>query len=261
MRLSRQNLGASQASITRQRTLVEVVIVFALSLGASALYSIVSLIGKLTAPSGLAGQTSKINQSLSEREWQDLAYQLLGISLGLAPVALVIFLLWNSESTGFSKVGFTLKHVGSDSLRGLAIAASIGIPGIALYLGARALGLSSKVEPASLGGYWWVVPVLLLAAIKAAVLEEVIVVGYLHNRLRFLGLSNNQILWISAVIRGSYHLYQGFGGFVGNLVMGLVFMKIYQRVGRTTPLVIAHFLMDAFVFIGYAYLAKVIALP
>ena len=28
------------------------------------------------------------------------------------------------------------------------------------------------------------------------------------------------ILIVSALIRGSYHLYQGFGGFVGNLIMG-----------------------------------------
>jgi membrane protease YdiL (CAAX protease family) len=63
------------------------------------------------------------------------------------------------------------------------------------------------------------------------------------------------------MIRASYHLYQGFGGFVGNLVMGLIFAKIYQRIGRTTPLVIAHFLMDAFVFVGFALLAKVISLP
>ena len=33
----------------------------------------------------------------------------------------------------------------------------------------------------------------------------------------------------SAVLRGSYHLYQGFGGFVGNIVMGLVFGRVWQR--------------------------------
>jgi membrane protease YdiL (CAAX protease family) len=243
-----------------RRTMVEIFIVFALSLGASAVYSAVSLIAKLTAPTGLAGQTSRLNQSLSEREWLDLSYQLLGIIFGLAPVALVIFLLWDSASSGLKKIGLDLRRFRIDLLAGLAIAAAIGVPGIALYLGARALGLSSRVEPASLGTYWWVVPILLLAALKAALLEEVIVVGYLHNRLSNIGISANKILWFSAVIRASYHLYQGFAGFVGNLVMGLVFMKIYQRTGRTTALVVAHFLMDAFVFVGYALLAKLISL-
>ena len=36
----------------------------------------------------------------------------------------------------------------------------------------------------------------------------------------------------STLLRGSYHLYQGLGGFVGNLVMGLVFGRVWQRQGR-----------------------------
>jgi CAAX amino terminal protease family. len=56
------------------------------------------------------------------------------------------------------------------------------------------------------------------------------------------------------VLRGSYHLYQGFGGFIGNLAMGVVFGRLYQRWGRTTPLIIAHSLIDAVAFAGYAVL-------
>jgi len=254
----------SASELLNRRIRFELAIVFALSLGASALYSIVSLIAKLTAPKGLGGQTSRLNQSMADREWLDLTYQLLGFGLGLAPVALVLYLMWDSSAGGVSgwrKIGLTGDFWRGDMLRAVVIAASIGIPGIGLYLAARSLGLSARIEPASLGGYWWVVPVLLLAAIKAALLEEVIVVGYLSNRLNILGWSPNAIIWSSALMRASYHLYQGFGGFVGNLIMGLIFAKIYQRVGRTTPLVIAHFLMDAFVFVGYALLSKVISLP
>jgi membrane protease YdiL (CAAX protease family) len=249
---------------TKRKIGFEIAIVFALSLGASALYSIVSLIAKLTAPQGLVAQTSKLNQSLAEREWLDLTYQLLGFCLGLAPVALVIYLLWDAlpgGQSGWQKIGLSRTHLATDTLRGLALAAAIGIPGIGLYVAARALGLSSRIEPANLGGYWWVIPILLLAALKAALLEELIVVGYLSRRLTEIGWSPQRILWLSAILRASYHLYQGFGGFIGNLVMGLIFTKVYQRVGRTTPLVIAHFFMDAFVFIGYALLAKFITLP
>ena len=81
-------------SSTKRRIQIELGIVFALSLGASAIYSVVSLLAKLTAPEGLANQTATINRQLSEREWLDLSYQLLGIVFGLAPVALVLFLLW-----------------------------------------------------------------------------------------------------------------------------------------------------------------------
>jgi len=56
------------------------------------------------------------------------------------------------------------------------------------------------------------------------------------------------------LLRGTYHLYQGFGGFVGNLVMGLIFGWLFLRWKRTAPMVIAHFLIDAVAFVGYVYL-------
>ncbi|GAA4957356.1 hypothetical protein GCM10023238_25050 [Streptomyces heliomycini] len=42
------------------------------------------------------------------------------------------------------------------------------------------------------------------------------------------------------MLRGSYHLYQGIGGFIGNMVMGVVFVYLYRRWGRVGPLVVAH---------------------
>jgi len=42
-----------------------------------------------------------------------------------------------------------------------------------------------------------------------------------------------------AVLRGSYHLYQGFGGFLGNAAMGVVFAVVFRRTRRLWPLVIA----------------------
>jgi membrane protease YdiL (CAAX protease family) len=82
------------------------------------------------------------------------------------------------------------------------------------------------------------------------------------HRLRQFGWHDNVALGASALLRGSYHLYQGFGGFVGNLVMGLIFGRVYQRTGRTLPLIVAHTIMDAVSFIGYIYLVgKVSWLP
>ena len=57
------------------------------------------------------------------------------------------------------------------------------------------------------------------------------------------------------MLRGSYHLYQGLGGFVGNAIMGVIFGRLYQRWGRAMPMLIAHTLIDAVAFIGYAELA------
>ena len=41
----------------------------------------------------------------------------------------------------------------------------------------------------------------------------------------------------SALLRGSYHLYQGWGGFAGNLAMGVVFGILFAVGRRTWPFV------------------------
>jgi membrane protease YdiL (CAAX protease family) len=58
----------------------------------------------------------------------------------------------------------------------------------------------------------------------------------------------------SSLLRGAYHLYQGFGAGLGNIAMGLVFGYAWQRTGRLWPLVIAHGLIDTVAFVGYALL-------
>lgn len=80
-------------------------------------------------------------------------------------------------------------------------------------------------------------------------------IGYLFNRLAQLRWRWPLILVTSAVIRGSYHLYQGFGGFLGNLIMGAVFGLIFLKFGRVGPLVVAHTLLDIVAFVGYALVA------
>jgi membrane protease YdiL (CAAX protease family) len=87
----------------------------------------------------------------------------------------------------------------------------------------------------------------------------VLVVGYLLTRLRQLGMGENRALLVSAVVRGSYHLYQGFGGFVGNVVMGLVYGRVWQRTNRLWPLVLGHFLIDFVAFVGYAALSGLVS--
>lgn len=234
------------------RTWLEIAIVLGLSLGSSAVYSIVSLIRKLTLPQALNAQQAVINQPLANQPLFDLIYQLLGIFFGLVPVVLVFWLLAKPGSSAFSQLGFNFKEPGRDLLRGFGLAAVIGIPGLALYVVGNALGITTTIVPTALDTYWWTIPVLVLAALRAALVEELIVVGYLFTRLRELGFKTWQIILSSAVLRGSYHLYQGFGPFVGNVVMGIVFGLAYQKWGRTMPLVIAHWILDIVSFTGFA---------
>src|SRR5215470_3907136 len=233
----------------------EIVVVFAVSLGASALYALLSFIGSLTAKQSLSHQTATLNGSLAPgRPLLDLFSQLLNITLSLAPVFLVFYLLARSGERP-SSIGVDASEPGRDLARGTVLAAVIGGTGLGLYLIAYHAGVELNVVAESLPDIWWRFPVLLLSAAQNAISEEVIMIGYLLSRLDLLGVRPSRAILLSAVIRGSYHLYQGVGAFLGNAAMGLVFAFLYRRWGRVTPLIIAHFLIDAVTFVGYALLA------
>jgi membrane protease YdiL (CAAX protease family) len=246
------------AKAHRARTWVEIAVVLGLSLGQSAVYSIVALLRRLSQSEALADQTATINTPLADQPIFDLIYQLLSITFSLVPVVLVLWLLAKPGLSAFTQLGFTLREPWRDLGRGFGLAAAIGIPGLALYLLGHALGITVTIVPTSLDTYWWTTPVLVLAALRAALEEELIVVGYLFARLREMGWRTWQIIGTSAVVRGSYHLYQGFGPFIGNVVMGVVFGLAYQRWGRTMPLVIAHWILDIVSFTGYALVKSLV---
>ncbi|MCF2128150.1 CPBP family intramembrane metalloprotease [Strepomyces sp. STD 3.1] len=245
----------SPERLSRRTLRDETLLVLALSLGASGVSALISFIGSVTRPGGLKDQAATLNASAAPgRPWLDLAWQLFGITTALVPVALVAHFLLR-EGSGLRALGFDRTRPWPDLGRGAAVAAVIGSTGIAFYLAARGLGFNLTVVPEALPGVWWKYPVLILSAVQNSVLEEVIVVGYLLRRLDQLGWSAGASLAASSVLRGSYHLYQGIGGFIGNMVMGVVFVYLYRRWGRVGPLVVAHSLLDIGAFVGYALLA------
>ncbi|MEV4438625.1 CPBP family intramembrane glutamic endopeptidase [Streptomyces sp. NPDC049577] len=239
-----------------RRTLrAETLLVLALSLGASAVSALISFIGSVTRSGALKHQAATLNPSHAPgRPWLDLAWQLFGIATALVPVFLVAHLLLR-EGPGLRVIGFDRSRPGSDLGRGAAVAAAIGGTGLFFYLAARAAGANLTVVPESLPGVWWKIPVLIASAVQNAVLEEVVVVGYQQRRLGQLGWTPTAALVASALLRGSYHLYQGIGGLIGNMAMGVVFILLYRRWGRVGPLVAAHALIDVVAFVGYALLA------
>ncbi|MFD7558567.1 CPBP family intramembrane glutamic endopeptidase [Streptomyces sp. NPDC059533] len=244
--------GEGRRGLLRTETLL----VLALSLGASAFSSLISFIGSLTKPGGLKDQAATLNASHAPgRPWLDLAWQLFGIATALVPVLLVAHFLTREGAPGLRVLGFDRTRPWWDLGRGALVAAGIGSAGLAFYLAARASGANLTVVPEALPDVWWKFPVLILSAVQNAVVEEVIVLAYLLRRLGQLGWSPMAALLASSVLRGSYHLYQGIGGFIGNMVMGVVFVLAYRRWGRVGPLVVAHALLDIVAFGGYALLA------
>ena len=233
---------------------VEIVVLFLVTLGTSGLRSLVSLIDALLAPAPLASQTVSIIVPQAQASLLDLAKQLLTIMSGVAWGMLGLYLLWRGGLNLRTRLGLDLTRPWKDLATGVGLAAVIGIPGLVLYLVAVQLGVNLTVAAVTLNDAWWRIPVLVLAAIENGFLEEALVVGYLLTRLEQLRVPAWGAIAISAVLRGSYHLYQGFGGFLGNAVMGVVFAWLFQRTRRLWPLVIAHSLLDITAFVGYALL-------
>ena len=241
-------------TVPRRWLVTELWLVFALSLGASAVRAVVALVAALLSGRSLADQDAVLNGSLAPgRPWLDLTLQLVYLVAALVPVALALHLLTRSGEDRRT-IGLDAGRPGPDLARGAVLAAVVGGTGLAFYLAVHAAGLALTVVPEALPAVWWRIPLLVLSAAQNAVLEEVLVGGYLLHRLRQLGWGDGRALAVSAVLRGSYHLYQGLGGFVGNLVMGLLFGRLYQRWGRVGPFVVAHTLIDTVAFVGYAVL-------
>ena len=176
------------SGIDRRRATWEILLVLGVSLGQSAVYSLLRIVERLTRNVPLAQQTSTLNPSATpDRPWLDLAYQLVGIAFALVPALLALYLLQLSDPPAGERIGLDLRRPGFDAGRGLLLAVAIGVPGLALYAGARGLGWNTKVEASGLGDNWWTIPVLILSAAQNAVVEEVIMIGYLFTRFGQLG--------------------------------------------------------------------------
>ena len=236
---------------------IEIVLVLGVSLGISAISSWINFIDIQTR-GGFRGATATLNGAESARAWVDLSYQLLDVVNGVMPAMLALYLLSRWPGTDDFGIGLRLHGWARQFRRelpyGLGFAALIGLPGLGLVIVARELGVNAEISASGLADIWYRYPVLVLDGIQNGVLEEVVMIGFLLTRLRELDWNPWRAVLLSAVIRGSYHTYQGIGGFVGNFIMGLIFGYWFTRTKRVWPLIIAHSVIDIVSFVGYAAL-------
>jgi len=236
----------------RRALRIEIVIVLVVTFGLSAYTAILALVEAILL--NLAAQTVALNPRLSPFDLINLGLHLARVAQLVAWGALGVYLLWRS-GFGPAQIGLGRIRWRSDVLGGIGLAALVGLPGLGLYVAARALGMSVSVVPSELDDTWWRIPVLLAVAFANGWAEEVIVVAFLLTRLQQLRVNPVVALVLTSLLRGAYHLYQGWGAGLGNFAMGLVFGYVWRRTGRLWPLVIAHGLIDAVAFVGYALLA------
>ena len=255
----RPRRGMMRDRAADRRLLWETMFVLAVSLGQSAWYSILRMIERLTRGVPMNQQTSTLNSSVTPgRPWLDLLYQLSDIAFGVVPALLAVLQLAQVKPPrqGVRRaLGLEAPGWGRDVGAGAMLAAIIGIPGLGFYWAAHALGFNTTVRAADLQHVWWTAPVLIGLAGMNAVLEETVMIGYLFTRWGQIGWSTTMVIVTSAIIRGTYHLYQGWGDFIGNIVMGLFLGWVFSRRCRLLPLIVAHAFLDIVSFLGYAYLA------
>lgn len=251
-------LGGDVSRETPRSVRIELVIVFLITLGMSGLNSLVSIIETQIKANQAHISLPQLEVPVAAPKSTvgviDLIRQLLDITQGLAWGSLGLYLLWRAGVALSRHLGLNLRRPWHDLAAGVGLAALIGIPGLGLYLLANHLGFSLTVAASQLNDVWWRAPVTIGIAIQNGFLEEILVVGYLLTRLRQLRVGPWVAIAMSAVLRGSYHLYQGYGGFVGNAIMGVVFGFVFLRWRRIWPLIIAHSLIDIVALMGYALL-------
>ncbi|MGH3561972.1 MAG: CPBP family intramembrane glutamic endopeptidase [Mycobacterium sp.] len=245
---------AAEPDIAPQRRALrlEIIVVLAVTYGLSAVTAVLDLTDSVLR--NLSAQRIALNPKRSHFDLIDLGLNAAWAAQLIAWGGLAVYLLWRS---GFSptRIGLGRFRWRADLLGGIGMAVLIGVPGLGLYQLARALGFNAAVIPSALNDTWWRAPMLVVIAFANGWAEEVIVVGYLLTRLRQLRVHPTVALVCSALLRGAYHLYQGFGAGLGNVAMGLVFGYVWDRTGRLWPLIVAHGLIDTVAFVGYALLA------
>lgn len=237
----------------RRAIVVELVIVGVLTFGFSAVYAALSLL-ETALTTGIGDATVALNPVASTVAAIDMVRQLMSVVRLFAIGGLGVYLLWRS-GIGLHRIGLG-RPSRADLPPSILLAAIIGLPGLALVALSQAMGWNADLIAAPSDGWWWRIPVLALKSFGNGFAEEAVVVGYFMTRLRQLGLGSGATLWWSALLRGGYHLYQGVGAGLGNLLMGLVYGRWYQATNRLWPLVIAHGLIDTVAFTGYVVLSR-----
>lgn len=242
----------TEPAAQRRALCLEIAVVLAVTYGLSAVTAILQLADAVLRD--LSAQRIPLNPRRSYFGLIDFGLNAAWAAQLIAWGALALYLLWRT-GYGPARVGLNRRPSRRDLAGGLGLAALIGLPGLGLYLLARTLGLNADVIPAAVTDTWWRAPMLIVIAFANGFAEEVIVVGYLLTRLSQLRVAPLVALTCSALLRGTYHLYQGFGAGLGNVAMGLVFGYAWQRTGRLWPLILAHGLIDTVAFVGYALFA------
>ncbi|HVT70624.1 MAG TPA: CPBP family intramembrane glutamic endopeptidase [Trebonia sp.] len=222
-------------AISARRAYAEVFIVFALFFAASIIDAGETLSGNVPAPTGSWGVfvPSAVNY-LSTALLALLVVALLAARRGIAPRALGLRL--PPDAGGKSSPGRAVQ---------MAAAALLAlIVGAIVTVNLETGHLAQPAHPSA--------PYLMYAFVESigtGILEEMVALVFVVSTLRQARRPTAEIIVVAVLVRCSYHIYYGVG-VVGIAVWAAVFVVLYLRFRSVIPLIIVHFLWDAFQFLA-----------
>ena len=161
-------------------------------------------------------------------------------------IFLLNFVAVHTEKTGLGGLMLTrIRMLDFAWAIAFVLAANLILSGLAWFLAQIGLPMHGEVNmmipTETYGRIVWVA-----VAFTAGFCEEVAFRGYLMTRIRLLGKFKSWVIptFVSALIFGTCHAYQGLPGFIVITVYGLLFSLLYIRTGRLWPCIIAHFFQD-----------------
>ena len=203
----------------------------------------------LAAEAGGTGAVKRVPVILTGHPVSNLALATLTYFEVGAVVPLGLLLL-SRTGQGMATLGLRLPRWRADVWPGLGIAAAsygvvVAMELVLAPLVARDRALFVSPSIAHLPRYYILYGVVTAAI--AAVAEETLVNGYLLTRLGQLGWKPQWAFALSLTLRTSYHVYYGLG-FLLTIPLGYFATRSFQKYGRLTRPIIAHFLYDATLF-------------
>ncbi len=167
--------------------------------------------------------------------------------LAVASVVPIALLLLSRTGQGPKVLGLGWPGLRSDIIPALGlIGASWGCEiAVLIALGPLLTANSKFNAPSPVGNvpHYYLIWGLMISA-TTAVTEEVLMNGYLMTRLSQLGWSPKAALILGIALRTSYHVYYGIG-FVATIPIAYFLTRSFQKNGRLTRPIVAHFLYDA----------------
>ncbi|HEY1623680.1 MAG TPA: CPBP family intramembrane glutamic endopeptidase [Streptosporangiaceae bacterium] len=153
---------------------------------------------------------------------------------GQTPAALGLVKQWWFRDI-WPAIGLGVAGFGTELIMLIALAPAISND--------KSLFVSPSLGP--LPKYYVIYGILISAT--TAIAEETLVNGYLLVRLDQFGWDRNWALVLSMTLRTSYHIYYGLG-FLLTIPLGFYNTRSFQKNGRLTRPILAHFLYDAVLF-------------